>query len=83
MGRKGKMVFVGILLFLVLFFGSALCARKHHMAIYHEGVAYLDAGDYKKAVETFQQIPSYPTYQDIGTLLSERDVCPNCGTMLE
>lgn len=53
------------------------------MAIYHEGVAYLDAGDYKKAVETFQQIPSYPTYQDIGTLLSERDVCPNCGTILE
>ena len=80
---KRTLIVAGVLLFLVLCFGSATCDRKHYMAIYHEGVSYLEAGDYKKAVDTFQEIPNYTSYQDIGDLLIERDICPNCGAVME
>ena len=71
--------------FLIIFFCSAVHMRNEYTRIYDEGVYLLETGNYKGAIECFNDIPNYTDYRDVSELLEkyEFSICPNCGSLLE
>ena len=74
-----------VILFLIIFFSSAIYKRNEYIEIYNEGVYLLQEGRYTEAIESFRNIPNYIQYKDISELFDEYQipVCPNCGLPLE
>lgn len=74
-----------VILFLIVFFSSAIYTRNKYTEIYNEGVYLLQEGRYTKAIDCFHNIPNYIQYKDISELLNKYKipVCPNCGLPLE
>lgn len=74
-----------VILFLIVFFSSAVYKRNKYIEFYNEGVYLLQEGRYTEAIESFRNIPNYIQYKDISELFDEYQipVCPNCGLPLE
>lgn len=86
MGKKFRIIIsLTIIIFLIVFFSSAFYTREKYIKIYDEGVSLLDAGNYKEAIECFNDIPNYTNYRDISKLLEKHgfSICPYCGSLLE
>lgn len=86
MSKKFRIIIsLMIIVFLVVFFSSAFYTRDKYIKIYNEGVSLLETGNYKEAIECFDDIPSYTDYRDISKLLKKHgfSICPHCGSLLE
>lgn len=91
-----KKYIIPVLLFLVLFFGSASYTKQRLIERYNRGIQYYDSGDYEAAMEIFSSLFGWGTGVDISPeeyydmasshLFAERtDIikCPHCGLIIE
>ena len=81
---KRRIINLAIILFFVLFLGSAVKTRDKYFEIYNRGVSLLESGQYFEAIECFENISNYMGYRDIPELLEKYQVvCPECGSVLK
>lgn len=85
-----------LILFFVLFFGSANYTRHKLIDKYNQGVQYYENGCYKESMDVFYSLFGWGTCVDISpeeyydmalTMLYEQNsnikICPHCGLLIE
>lgn len=83
--KKKWTIIVSILLFLFLFFGSALYTKEKITNIYNQGKIHMENKEYELALECFNTIG--PNWQDSTEWIEkaqkamnkENGICPYCG----